>query len=175
TVQKFYRVTGASTQYLGVVPDIILPDPTIALEVGEKSLEHSLKWDTTDAVRFQSWNRAYSVRDLQDRSRERVSKSAAFNLLKENVSFLESQKKKTVQSLEWESARAEQTKSKQENQKFREIRLAEPLSASGVDNFEGLPEDLKKQKLSIQKEWLEQKQKDLLIGEALQVLSSMKK
>lgn len=175
TVQKFYRVTGASTQYLGVVPDIILPDPTIALEVGEKSLDHSLKWDTTDPVRFQSWSRSYSLRELQDRSKERVSKSAGFALLKENVSFLESQKKKTVQSLEWDSARAEQARSKQENQKFKEIRLAEPLQASGVDQFDSLPEDLKKQKISMQKEWLEQKQKDLLIGEALHVLDGMKK
>ena len=29
TVQKYYRITGASTQYQGVVPDIVLPDAVL--------------------------------------------------------------------------------------------------------------------------------------------------
>ena len=37
TVQKYYRITGASTQSLGVVPDIILPDLYSYLGVGEKT------------------------------------------------------------------------------------------------------------------------------------------
>ena len=34
TVQKYYRITGASTQYQGVVPDVILPDLFSYLGVG---------------------------------------------------------------------------------------------------------------------------------------------
>lgn len=45
TIQKFYRPSGSSTQNLGVVPDIVLPSLTDALEVGEAYLEHPLEHD----------------------------------------------------------------------------------------------------------------------------------
>lgn len=45
TIQKFYRPSGSSTQKLGVVPDIVLPSMTDALEVGEAFLEHPLEHD----------------------------------------------------------------------------------------------------------------------------------
>ncbi len=176
TVQKFYRVTGASTQYLGVVPDVILPDPTLALEVGEKSLEHSLKWDTTEPARFQAWSQStYSAKELQNRSKERVAASKPFSLLKENVSFLEAQKKRTSQSLEWDSARAEQAKSKEESKRFKEIRLTTPLKGEPVERYENLPEELRKQKQVVQGEWMDQLRKDIFIGEALQVLGDVRK
>jgi len=44
TLQKFYRITGGSTQYKGVVPDIILP-----------SLFQHLKTGENDIVLFSDW------------------------------------------------------------------------------------------------------------------------
>jgi carboxyl-terminal processing protease len=47
TIRKFYRITGASTQLKGVVPDIILPDIlNYSEDIGETSLENPLPWDT---------------------------------------------------------------------------------------------------------------------------------
>jgi carboxyl-terminal processing protease len=45
TIQKFYRVSGDSTQYNGVTPDVVLPDVLEHLDSGEKSLDYSLPWD----------------------------------------------------------------------------------------------------------------------------------
>ena len=56
TIQKFYRVTGASTQFRGVIPDIILPESSAYLEVGEQYLDHPLPWDTVAAVSFPRWD-----------------------------------------------------------------------------------------------------------------------
>ena len=47
TIQKFYRPSGSSTQNMGVIPDVVLPSLTDALEVGESFLDHALQWDTT--------------------------------------------------------------------------------------------------------------------------------
>ena len=56
TVQKYYRITGASTQYQGVVPDIVLPDLYAYLDVGEKSQKYSLPWDTVSpSFRSRPW------------------------------------------------------------------------------------------------------------------------
>ena len=55
TTQKFYRVTGDSTQYRGVVPDIILPDRSRYNEYGERYLDNSLPWDRIDEVEHKQW------------------------------------------------------------------------------------------------------------------------
>ncbi len=45
TIQKFYRPSGSSTQMDGVVPQIILPSLTDAMEIGERYLDHALEHD----------------------------------------------------------------------------------------------------------------------------------
>ena len=45
TVDKFYRVNGASTQRKGVLPDIILPTPIDPKEFGEETEDDALPWD----------------------------------------------------------------------------------------------------------------------------------
>ena len=46
TESKFYRVSGESTQLLGVTPDIQLPSPYDEEIVGESALNNALPWDT---------------------------------------------------------------------------------------------------------------------------------
>jgi carboxyl-terminal processing protease len=46
TESKFYRVSGESTQLLGVTPDIELPSIYDVDEIGESSLNNALPWDT---------------------------------------------------------------------------------------------------------------------------------
>ncbi|HLW73579.1 MAG TPA: S41 family peptidase, partial [Gammaproteobacteria bacterium] len=43
---KFYRVTGASTQDRGVTPDIVLPTQINPKQFGEDTEDHPLPWDT---------------------------------------------------------------------------------------------------------------------------------
>ncbi len=45
TIQKFYRIAGGSTQQKGVIPDIVLPSITDAMELGEASLKNPLPYD----------------------------------------------------------------------------------------------------------------------------------
>lgn len=45
TTQKFYRISGSSTQHRGVVPDIILPSAFDATKYGESSYVNALPWD----------------------------------------------------------------------------------------------------------------------------------
>jgi carboxyl-terminal processing protease len=55
TIGKFYRVTGESTQRLGVEPDVPLPSPIDMDDVGESSLEAALPWDRIAPVAFAPW------------------------------------------------------------------------------------------------------------------------
>lgn len=45
TIAKFYRVSGGSTQHVGVIPDITLPSRFDHQEVGESSQKNALLWD----------------------------------------------------------------------------------------------------------------------------------
>jgi carboxyl-terminal processing protease len=52
TIAKFYRVTGSSTQHLGVSPDISFPSAFSAKEFGESSKLSALPWDKIAEAQF---------------------------------------------------------------------------------------------------------------------------
>lgn len=56
TLAKFYRVTGSSTQKIGVSPDIGFPTPFDAKDFGESSRENSLPWDEISSAAFEQTN-----------------------------------------------------------------------------------------------------------------------
>lgn len=52
TSSKFYRISGESTQNLGVLPDLNFPQLYKVEDTGESSLENALPWDTTSKTFF---------------------------------------------------------------------------------------------------------------------------
>jgi carboxyl-terminal processing protease len=52
TTASFYRIAGGSTQLKGVIPDIIIPSPYDALDIGEESLPHALEWSSVGRAWF---------------------------------------------------------------------------------------------------------------------------
>ncbi|HET7396351.1 MAG TPA: carboxy terminal-processing peptidase [Gammaproteobacteria bacterium] len=52
TVEKFYRVNGASTQRKGVTPDITLPSIIDPTEFGEETQDSALPWDQIAATDY---------------------------------------------------------------------------------------------------------------------------
>ena len=53
TFQKFYRVTGSSTQHRGVTPDIQLPSALKPEQFGESASPSALPWDVIKKTEFQ--------------------------------------------------------------------------------------------------------------------------
>ncbi len=53
TFQKFYRVTGSSTQHKGVTPDILLPSALLPEQYGESANPSALPWDEIKKSDFQ--------------------------------------------------------------------------------------------------------------------------
>ena len=87
TIQKFYRVSGSSTQKLGVEPDVILPSLTDALEVGEAYLKHPLDHDLIrKAPEFRPLDRqGLFLPVLRERSGQRIKQSQDFQYIIEDV------------------------------------------------------------------------------------------
>lgn len=53
TFQKFYRVTGSSTQHKGIMPDILLPSAFDVQEYGESASPSALPWDVIKGTPYQ--------------------------------------------------------------------------------------------------------------------------
>ncbi len=82
TIDKFYRITGESTQLKGVVPDIDFPDPIARNHFGESSFESALPWDTIKSVDYDKENRISSfVEALTDLHSKRVIENEEFQYI----------------------------------------------------------------------------------------------
>jgi carboxyl-terminal processing protease len=108
TTQKFYRISGESTQYRGVTPDIVLPDQFQGLKTGEQYLDFALPWDTIQRAPYEQWHGGFDIRALRARSEKRVRGNPEFaDIAKENRELIERQKN-TLQPLNVDEARKEQ-------------------------------------------------------------------
>ena len=56
TIQKFYRITGTSTQFKGIKSDIVIPDPFDYGKNREQDLDHSLPWDEISPQKYNIWS-----------------------------------------------------------------------------------------------------------------------
>ena len=80
TESKFYRVSGSSTQNLGVEPDIKLPSLFKIDELGESNLDRALEHDNIPKTSFKNFNRVSTfLEPLREKSRTRITKSALFD------------------------------------------------------------------------------------------------
>ncbi len=109
TIGKYYRVTGESTQNLGVQPDIVLPSGIPTEAVGESTRDTALPWDRIEATRFRPHAQLDgTISALNDSQRVNSVNDPNFNFLVEDFSArIEGWNEHTV-SLNIETRRAEQ-------------------------------------------------------------------
>lgn len=92
TIRKFYRVSGGSTQFKGVVPDIILPDPLDHQPdiESEATLDNPLPWDTIPSSTYTKFNMVQQyVPILSKLSSVRVATNQDFNYIRDDIAELE--------------------------------------------------------------------------------------
>ena len=88
TLQKFYRVTGASTQLRGVVPDIVLPDQYEYLKLREKDDPYALPWDEITSTQYKVWKSDFDFNYIVKQSKQRISENQSFNMIVEKSNWL---------------------------------------------------------------------------------------
>ena len=117
TVQKFYRISGGSTQSRGVVPDIILPDRLGHVDYGEQYVENALPWDTVKPTRYtQVKSRTEDISRLKILSGKRVQSDSDFVDIRAEIDKAEERRKQTKISLNIE----EEKKNREEEKSYRE-------------------------------------------------------
>ncbi|MCB0714103.1 MAG: carboxy terminal-processing peptidase [Ignavibacteriae bacterium] len=170
TTQKFYRVNGISTQFNGVVPDVILPDVFSAREVGERSLEHALPNDTIPSARYSQWlGRDIPTEMLVKASQKRVGAKEFFNLIGERANIMRAEQERGTRSLNWEDAMAEQKELDAEADRMEKA----TGELSHID-VQALPSDEGSEaRKAMVEEFVKGLKKDAYVDEALSILNDM--
>ncbi|MBX9578635.1 MAG: carboxy terminal-processing peptidase [Chthoniobacterales bacterium] len=130
TIQKFYRVSGGSTQYHGVSSDIQLPSLTDNPEIGEGMLPNPLVYDEVAPLKITPPSPAtLFIETLKQRSGDRVKKDLEFHYIAENMKKLSEKLKLNTLSLNKELRQKELKQEKKEIAQHKAERLLCPQPA----------------------------------------------
>lgn len=108
TEAKFYRISGASTQNKGVVPDIVFPELSMASEIGESVLPRALPWDTIPPARYQRQGQGnWRMTSLRSTSAQRQARNPDFRYLLDEQKLIAELNAIKTQSLNEKTRRLE--------------------------------------------------------------------
>ena len=100
TSAKFYRVSGESTQNLGIVPDIKFPQIYNIEDTGESSLEGALPWDTTIRTSYMPYKGLQKIeKELMTQYKQRSAQDPGINYLNKRIEITSRLNQKTSVSL----------------------------------------------------------------------------
>lgn len=86
TIAKYYRISGGSTQNLGVVPDITYPSYFDAEEFGESSQISALPWDQINATDYKLFSDINKILpELNSSSERRRKNDSEFQYLLDDI------------------------------------------------------------------------------------------
>lgn len=144
TRSKFYRISGASTQHRGVVPDITFPDFYDAYEdIGESSLDGALPWDTVRPVEYNTYHAVKAaLPQLQALHEQRASNDPDFIFLERQIERTKEIRNKDSYSLNEMTVKAERESNRREDfdaENLRRMLKGLPLREWQLD--EDQPED----------------------------------
>jgi carboxyl-terminal processing protease len=128
TMQKFYRITGSSTQFKGVAADIVLPDVASDLDEGEQQADYALKWDEIKSASYRPWDAQPNYAKLEAASKARVAANPSFQQLAAIVQNLRKRQTETIVSLQLDNFRARRHSLQVEANKYEALQAtAKPL------------------------------------------------
>jgi len=122
TFQKFYRVTGSSTQHKGVIPDIGLPSAYDAEQYGESASPNALPWDVINPTNYQKSSQV-SKSTVEALSTAYLDRTKFDKSLKKYISETEELKKNLSQT----QISLNEVKRKTEMQEAEKLRASDKL------------------------------------------------
>ena len=174
TIQKFYRVSGGSTQKQGVYSDIAMPSRYSYMKFGERDMEGSLAWDKVAKANYKKVNSYQNFSDVVNTSKERINNNPQFKLINEYAKWLKKEQENTTFSLNYKQFVKDNKNYKKSADKFKSA-FKFKSSLSFVSPKSELPLLAKDSVIADKRmAWHKILSKDIYISEALNVLSELK-
>ncbi len=121
TIQKFYRIAGGSTQQKGVIPDIVLPSITDAMDLGEAALKNPLPYDEVPRQKYALFRKQpIPLELLRQRSEARRLQSPDFQWIMSETKRFQTRKEQNKISLNREVRKREIAEEDQRDEKHRD-------------------------------------------------------
>jgi carboxyl-terminal processing protease len=173
TLQKFYRISGGSTQQKGVVPDIIVPDYYEYLKMRERDNKNSLEYDEIDKANYSMWQPGFSFQTVKNLANARIANDSIFRMIRQETEILAKQDDKEY-PLEINQFRKDQKVSRDAIKRIEKlVKLNDAMQVSYLKQDEQRYVSADKDKTERYKQWLNNLGKDLYVEEAVKVINDM--
>ncbi|MFO0640263.1 MAG: carboxy terminal-processing peptidase [Polyangiaceae bacterium] len=178
TVQEYFRVSGGSTQLKGVVPDVLLPDPTSFVDSGERTLYHAIPWTSIKSAPYTKLAHTWKAPELASASEARTKASPELAAVAEFARILGARKDKTLEPLErkaWQdakkAAKAELEKVDPKRKDRKVVLEVEALAASPAAGPAPTDEKIRARL----DRWKDELARDVWVDECTRILADMAK
>ena len=173
TFQKFYRITGSSTQKKGVASDVVLPDEYELLKYRERDNPSALDWDEMQKTKFQPWVANYNIDKIAQAAKHRIETDTNTIKFKKNLQWVSAQMDHPVYlKLDKYNQYKKQVQAViQQNEntlKLKESMQVAPLKVD-YDKFYNNPDKTKQDRYQA---WLKMVAKDVQINESSKILNA---
>jgi carboxyl-terminal processing protease len=173
TLQKFYRISGGSTQLKGVTPDIVIPDFYEYLKIREKDNWNALPYDEINKANYAMWQPGFNYQTVENLAKARIANDSVFQLIKKQTDILARQDDKEY-PLEISQFRKEQKITRDAVKKIEGlIKMDKALQVSFLQQDQDRYFSADKDKTERYKQWLNNLGKDLYVDQAVKVINDM--
>ncbi|RYZ30049.1 MAG: PDZ domain-containing protein [Chitinophagaceae bacterium] len=173
TLQKFYRISGGSTQQKGVVPDVVIPDYLEYLKIREKNNPYSLPYDEISKASYPKWNPGYSLDAVKQTASTRIANDTTFKRIQEASVFVGKQNDRSY-SLQLDKYRQDQKQVREAVKKIENLtKLPNPLPVNFLKQDESKYVSADKDKTERYKQWLTGVSKDVYVDQAVKVVKDI--
>lgn len=176
TTQKFYRITGTSTQLKGVTPDVVFQESMQPTEERERNFSTSLPCDSIQFPPFELAGTHFNYNEVVTKARSRAAASIAFTTVSENMARLKAYAATPI-PLDFESFRKHYEVSARIEKDIREGSKLQPgkdLQAQWPVN-QSIRPDLRKEapESAANKDWLKLVGQDVYIDASVSILEDL--
>ena len=176
TFQKFYRITGSSTQKKGVVPDVILPDEYEYLKYREKDNESALSWDEMERARYMVWPNNAPLSQVVQSTNLHIQNDTALNKFKQNLRWVSNQIETPVY-LKLDKFQAFKKRVQEvSKQNEQALKLKTPMNLAPIkvdyNKFYNNPDKSKQDRYQA---WIKDLAKDFQVNESGKILAALNK
>ncbi|MGZ3853242.1 MAG: carboxy terminal-processing peptidase, partial [Flavisolibacter sp.] len=173
TLQKFYRISGGSTQLKGVIPDIVIPDYYEYLKIREKDNWNALPYDEISKANYSMWQPGFNLQTVENLAKARIANDSVFKLIKTETDVLAKQDDKEY-PLEMSEFKKEQKVTRDAVKRIEGlIKLDKAMQVSFLPQDQDRYFSADKDKTERYKQWLSSLGKDVYVDEAVKVIDDM--
>ena len=174
TTDKFYRISGGSTQLEGVKSDIVLPNRYSYVDIGERDLENPLSWDQINSANYSPLNKQLYYDKSLENSKNRISKNEFFNIINEQAKWVKEQQDDNIVSLNYDSYKMDMDNNKKESEKFKKIEdFKSNYKFEWLKDNRIMGDEIPDEIIERRNRWIDDLKKDLYVDEAVNILSDL--